>query len=236
MLKYYKNNLVLQSVSNGFSRSFPIFLGYIPVGIAFGVLALNIGLSPFLTLFMSGFMIGASAQLIAIQLIAIGTDAWVIVVTTFIINLRHMLMASYIAPELKHWNRSEIYLFSFGLTDEAFALHSSSISDDKFEKIEAITINMLGYLAWFLGTILGVFAEAILSKFNFISLDYSLTAMFIALIILLTDTVKKLIICLTAGFGAVVLALFNTSHWNALIVAIIAATLGLVIDKWKINH
>ncbi len=76
----------------------PIALGYIPVGFAYGVLAQKAGLSAFNTVLMSIIGYAGSAQLIVVGLIAAGISPLSIIVTTVIVNLRHMLMSAALSP------------------------------------------------------------------------------------------------------------------------------------------
>ena len=117
------DELVDGSWWTGVARSMPILFGYIPVGFAFGVLALQAGLSPLNTVLMSLMVLGASSQLIAIQLLSTAVPILTVVLTTLLVNLRHMLMSASLSPHLRSWRRFEIALFAYGLTDEAFALH-----------------------------------------------------------------------------------------------------------------
>ena len=94
-------------VLSGISKSTPIILGYIPVGFAFGILALEAGLSAANTILMSAMVLGAASQLVAVGQIVAGVPAPTVVATTFIVNLRHMLMSSALAPHLKGWPGGE---------------------------------------------------------------------------------------------------------------------------------
>ncbi len=78
----------------GMVQAVPIVLGYIPVGFAYGVLAQKAGLSAFNTLLMSIIVYAGSAQLIAVGLVSSGLAPLSIIITTFIVNLRHMLMSA----------------------------------------------------------------------------------------------------------------------------------------------
>ena len=100
-------------------------LGYVPVGFAYGVLARKAGISGINTVLMSLLVYAGSAQLIAVGLFAASTSALSIIITTFVVNLRHLLMASAIAPYLKRWRKYELAAFAYELTDETFAVHSA---------------------------------------------------------------------------------------------------------------
>lgn len=185
---------------------------------------------------MSTLVLGAASQLIAIQLIGIGAEFWIIIATTLIVNLRHMLMASYLAPHLKTWHWGEISVFSFGLTDEAFALHSARVADGELHKAEAITINMMSLISWILSTALGVAAGPLLLSHRAIALEFALPAMFIVLLVLLVNSARMLSVAVLAAGLAVAAKLADIAHWNVLLATLVAATIGLGIDKWKAKN
>lgn len=108
---------------SAFRQTLPIILGYVPVGFAYGVLAQKSGLSGINTILMSLLVFAGSAQLIAVGLFAAKAAPLAIVATTFVVNLRHLLMSAALAPYLRGWSKSRLALFSYQLTDETFALH-----------------------------------------------------------------------------------------------------------------
>ena len=85
----------------GLNAGWPICLGYLPIGMAFGVLAQKAGLTPLQIGLMSIMVFAGSAQFIAVAMLAGGASAPAIITTTFVVNLRHMLMSSALAVYLR---------------------------------------------------------------------------------------------------------------------------------------
>ena len=110
--------------TSGVSQALPIVFGYVPIGIAFGILAQKAGISTVNTLLMSLIVYAGSSQLIAVGLFGAGVPPVSIILTTFVVNLRHMLMSAAVAPYLKGWRKVELASFAYELTDETFAVHS----------------------------------------------------------------------------------------------------------------
>ncbi len=151
-----ENNEVKSSRSQrpwlqGMVQAVPIVLGYIPVGFAYGVLAQKVGLSAFNTLLMSIIVYAGSAQLIAVGLVSSGLAPLSIIITTFIVNLRHMLMSAAISPHLQSWRKSELAAFAYELTDESFALHATRMDGQERPKGETLAINVTAQASWVLG-------------------------------------------------------------------------------------
>lgn len=108
---------------DGMVGAWPICLGYVPIGMALGVLARQAGLTPFDIGLMSLLVFAGSAQFICVAMIGEGASALSIILTTFVINFRHVLMSSSLAPHLYGVRRSFLALFAYGVTDESYAIN-----------------------------------------------------------------------------------------------------------------
>jgi len=94
-----------------------------------------------------------------------------------------MLMAAALAPYLAGWRRRYLAFFSYHLTDETFALHSSRAIDLKECKEEALSLNITAQFSWVMGTGFGVVASGLIGDVKPLGLDYALAAMFIGLLV-----------------------------------------------------
>ncbi|HED23522.1 MAG TPA: branched-chain amino acid ABC transporter permease [Firmicutes bacterium] len=216
----------------GMVRAVPIILGYLPVGLAFGVLATTNGLSPFGALGMSIFVFAGSAQLISVGMIGAGANVAAITTTVFLVNLRHLLMSAYLAPYLKRLKIWQLALFSYELTDETFAVHSAFFRRSGVPpSAELFALNHSSHLAWIIGTILGVWIGG---RINFdieaIGIDYALPAMFIALLVMQIDNVRRVFIALLAAAIGLFLYLAGMSQFYIIAATVIAATAGVIME------
>lgn len=220
----------------GVSRALPITLGYVPIGFAYGVLAQKAGLSAFNTLAMSIFVYAGSSQLIAVGLFAAGAAPLSIILTTFIVNLRHMLMTSALAPYLSRWRRFELSTFAYEVTDESFALHAVEFPriapDGGPDPIESIALNMTAQISWVLGGWLGMVAGGLITDIKFFALDYALPAMFIALLMMQIKDRVQIIVAIVTGILAVILLLAGLDQWYVIAATLIGATLGVMVEQW----
>ncbi len=211
----------------------PIILGYIPIGFAYGVLAKSQGLSGFNTLAMSVLVFAGSAQLIAVGLIGAGASAVSIILTTFVVNLRHLLMSAALSPHLKGWSKPLLALFSFELTDESFAVHSARFpSGGAVDKGETFRINAMAQAAWVCGTALGVLAGDAITDVRPIALDYALPAMFIALPAGQLKGKTHVCAALAAGAVSTGLTLMGVTQWGVIIATITAALAATAWKEW----
>jgi 4-azaleucine resistance transporter AzlC len=216
----------------GMARAGPIVLGYIPIGFAFGVLARKAGISSLNVLLMSLLVYAGSAQLIAVGLIAGGVSPLSIILTTFVVNLRHLLMSAALSPFLKRWRPPELAAFAYELTDETFAVHSARFASGIMGKAASFATNVTAQASWVLGTGLGILAGRYIPDVRSLALDYALPALFIALLVLQIKNRVQLGVALLAGLLAVGLAAAGWTQWNVIGATLIAATAGVVVEQW----
>ena len=107
---------------NGIKAELPILMGVVPFGLIYGVAARSAGIPPLAGQSMSFIVFAGSAQFVTAQLIGAGVPAGIIILTAFIVNLRHALYSASLAPYLKRLNTRWRMLLAYLLTDEAYAV------------------------------------------------------------------------------------------------------------------
>jgi len=169
--------------NDGLKAAIPIAIGYIPIGITFGLLARSAGIPNHITLMMSLVIFAGASQFVGINLIALGTSYWEIVLTTFILNLRHLLMSASLSQRITHGTSKGILaLLSFGITDETFTV--ASFREEAQLKPEFLAgLNLLAFSAWNAGTWMGFFLAAGLAEAVKNSMGIALYVMFIGLLV-----------------------------------------------------
>ncbi len=193
---------------SGVRAQLPILLGTAPFGMIYGIAAVEAGLPPAVALGMSAIVFAGSAQFIAAQLFAGGAPGLVIVLTTFIVNLRHMLYSASVAPYVSHLPLRWRYLLAFLLTDEAYAVTITRYR--QAAPAQAARSNghwfFLGagltlWVSWQASTAAGVLLGSQVPAGW--SLDFTLALTFIALLVpALTDR-PAILAALAAGLAAV---------------------------------
>lgn len=216
----------------GVSQALPIVLGYVPIGIAYGILAQKAGLSAWNTMLMSLIVFAGSSQLIAVGLFEAGAPGLSVILTTFVVNLRHLLMSAAVAPYLKRWRKAELAAFAYELTDETFAVHSVRFAAHGPNQAEAFTINLIAQAAWLLGSWLGLMVGGLISDARPLALDYALPAMFIALLVMQIKDRVQIGVAVLTGLLAVGLLLAGVNQWNVILATLAGASVGVGIEKW----
>lgn len=220
---------------SGVRQALPIVLGYIPVGFAYGVLAQKSGLGLFNAIAMSVIVFAGSAQLIGAGLFGAAASPFTLIITTFVVNLRHLLMSAALAPKLKGWKKWQIALFGYELTDETFALHTMRMAEITPPKLETFAVNITSQSSWVLGSLTGYLAGGQIADVRPVGLDFALPAMFIALLVPQVVKPVYLTMAVLAGGLSVTLYLLGFSQSHVIIATIVAATVGVGVEQWMIN-
>jgi 4-azaleucine resistance transporter AzlC len=224
---------IRQSILRGLSRTWAMALGYLVIGFSVAATAFAAGFSPAKVVGMSTFVYAGTSQLIATGLLAAGAGLGAVIATTFIVNLRHLLMSSSLAPNLRDLNRWEVAAFTASLSDEAFALHSTHFADGKKQsRAELFTVNITLHICWVLGAVAAVCLKLDESYLKVLGLDYAPAAMFIALLALLSRDNMQRIIMVVCGALSVVLVRLGVGPQSVLISTILGASLGAWGETW----
>lgn len=217
-------------VKEGLNAGWPICLGYLPIGMAFGVLAQKAGLTPFQIGLMSIIVFAGSSQFIAISMLASGASAVAIVITTFVVNLRHVLMSSALAVYLRGAHRGLLSLYAYGVTDESFAVNLPRFNDHAWSLPRALVVNHAANLTWFVSTVTGAIGGRFIPE-GALGIDYALNAMFICLLIYQIRKSIHLLTAVMAGVSAVGLALLIPGNIHIVLASIGAATAGVILQR-----
>lgn len=240
----------------GIKAALPILFGVLPFGMIYGVLARAAGMPPVATQAASWIVFAGSAQFIMTQLVGAGTPALVIVLTVFVVNLRHALYSASMAPYLKRLRPAWKWVLSYLLTDEAYAVsivHYAQTSQISGEAAENSKVNLAGgpvnpgasltfrdvrhcfllgaglalWITWQLSTAAGVFLGAVVPESW--SLDFTLALTFIALVTPVLKDRASLAAALSAG--AVAVLAFAMPYRLGLLTAALAGILvGLLVE------
>jgi 4-azaleucine resistance transporter AzlC len=208
----------------------PIVLGFVPVGFAYGVLAVKCGISALNTVLMSVLVFAGSAQLIAVGLLAAGASPLSVVLTAFVVNLRHLLMSAAMAPWLSAWPRRMLAFFCFQMTDETFALHLSRFQRGDTDRGVTLGVNLTAQAAWVAGSVLGALSGSLIGDVRPLGLDFALPAMFIALFCGQLKGRSHLLAGLAAAGLALALPSLGLGQWSVLAATALAATLGMAAE------
>ena len=219
---------ITSSVVKGVRQAFPIVLGYVPIGVAYGLLAQRAGLSLWSTLGLSLFVCAGASQFMAVSMLLRGVEAAVIIGTTFIVNFRHVLMSASLAPSLGSWKTWQRLLLGGTLTDESFVMHSLNFSRDDLDPISAVTLNSAAYIVWAATGVAGHSLGVMIANPEAWGLDFALPAMFVGLLVSACANKPAVAAAVVGGTVSVGLHLVNAGSWAAFFGALAGATAGVL--------
>ncbi len=219
-----------QVVRDGMVGAWPICLGYFPIGMALGVLARQAGLSAFDIGLMSLLVFAGSAQFIGVAMIGEGASMLSIILTTFVVNFRHVLMSSSLAPHMYGVRRSFLALFAYGVTDESYAINMTRFRQGGWDRWRALVLHHTANTTWFVASVTGALAGSLIPQGAF-GIDFALPAMFLALLVYQIQSRIHIITGLIAVIVSVVCYLTIPGDGYAVIAAVTAATCGYLLQR-----
>jgi 4-azaleucine resistance transporter AzlC len=218
----------------GIRAALPIVLGFIPVGIAFGVLARQSGLTTLETGAMSLMVYAGASQFIAVGMLAAGAAALPIIFTTFLVNLRHFLMSSTISSHFKQNSLPKTAVIAFELTDESFAVAMSDTSKIDGRPSYLFGLQVTSQIAWVTGTMIGALFGSLVNSTSY-GFPFALPALFICLLVIQLKTRVHIAVMLLAGALSVAFKFLLPGNWNLVLAAVLASTAGIWLAA-KENH
>lgn len=223
---------------SGVRAELPILVGVLPFGLIYGALAIQAKIPARPALAMSSIVLAGSAQFVATQLLGAGAPAAVILLTTFVVNLRHMLYSASVAPHLKPLRSLWKWLLAYLLTDEAYAvsiMHYTTGSGIRDQGTDDRHWYFLGagialWITWQVSTAAGIFLGAqIPTGWH---LDFALPLTFMALARpAITDRPTQ-----TAALTAGTVAVAATSlplRLGLVLATLLGITAGLSLELWN---
>ncbi len=212
-------------LSQAFAYSIPVLLGYVTIGIAFGLLLSDAGYPWYLALVMSLIIYAGAAQFIAVGLFAAGASLWEAVLVIFVVNARHMAYSMTMLSRFEKAGRLKPYLI-FALTDETFALLSSLPEDGLSPAGKTrlmFYVSALNQLYWTTGSVVGALAGALI-PFKIEGLSFALTALFVVLMVEQILRIKRwrpFLIAAIVGSAASVLLPARVSLLSAMALSLV---------------
>ena len=215
-------------IKTALKTSLPILFGFIPLGIAFGLLFQELNYPWYFASLMGIIVYAGAAQFMAIGLLAAGVGLVEIAMSTFLLNSRHMFYGIAFLESFGNWNLRKLYMI-FGLTDETYALMTSINIPKGFDKKKYFFfITLFAQIYWVLGCTIGALSSEILS-FNTEGMEFAATALFVVLLIEQWIMVKRLLPFMIGFIASFIALVFFIDHM--LIVAIIISIGSILIFR-----
>ena len=163
-----------------FPATVPVLMGYLAIGMAFGLMLEAIGYNFIWAFFMSVTIYAGSGQYLGVELLGTAAALGSVALLTFIINFRHLVYGLSMLEKFKGMGLRKLYMI-FSLTDETYALLSSARVPERVDPhAYYFAIAVLDHCYWIAGSVIGSVAGALLG-FDTTGIDFAMTALFIVI-------------------------------------------------------
>lgn len=221
----------------GMNSAGPIFMGYFPIAVTFGLIVKSAGLPGYMALFMSMTNFTGATQFISTNMLLSGISIWNILLTTFMINARYFLMSLCIANKLPRGISSKVKgAIAFGITDEVFVL---AMTKKDMNLNFLFGSQMISWAGWVGGTFVGIVAADFLPGSILESTGIAIYIMFLGLILPAVKDSKE--ITIVASLGIMISSIFFYTpalknfigNWRIIITIVLTAAIGALIFPVK---
>ena len=161
----------------------PAMVAAIPFGLLYGTLAVAKGMAPIEVTLMSALVFAGGAQFAAIEIWTYPVPIWALVLSTALINARHVLMGASLAPKLVNFTRRRLFLGFFTLADENWALAERRALVGRVTPRYFFTMGAVFWTNWVVWSSLGAMLGPALGDPARLGADFAFTAIFISLIV-----------------------------------------------------
>lgn len=209
----------------------PLGVSVFSLGLVYGVMALQAGLSFAEGAAMSLLVFAGASQFIAVGMIGTGATAGAIIITTLLVNMRHLLLGASLGQYLRKEKSGKLAVLAHLLTDESYAL-----SIMRFQQRPPTAVYYLGagltiYVTWQIGTLLGMAMGTSITDVEKYGLDFMFFATLIGMVVPQIKNKNLLMVCLVAAVTSVVGAMLIPGNWYIIIAALVAAAVGMAGEK-----
>jgi predicted branched-subunit amino acid permease len=210
----------------GARRGVPVFVASSPFALLFGALAVQTGFSVGEAVFMSASIYAGASQMVGIELFGQAIPAWVVVLSIFAVNFRHILYSAAIGRHIDHWSPIQKAVGFFFLVDPQFA--------EAERKAEAGgTIGFVWYMGmatpiyvfWIISTLLGALFGRLIPDTHALGLDYLLPIYFVGLLMGFRKRAMWLPVVIASGGAAMIAYHYVGSPWHVSIGALVGIVL-----------
>lgn len=169
-----------KALAAAFPVTLPVLMGYLSIGIAFGLMLQRAGYNFIWAFFMSLTIYAGSGQYLGVELLSTAAALGTVALMTLLINFRHLVYGLSMLEKFRGMGWRKLYMI-FSLTDETYALLAGAkapvgVSPKRFY----FAIAVLDQLYWVVGSIIGGIAGGLLTL-DITGIDFAMTALFVVI-------------------------------------------------------
>ena len=226
----------LKTLTKGILDVSPLMIPVFPFGIIYGVIGMELGIGPYMTVGLSIIIFGGASQIVLLQLFSGGASSLVILSSVGAVNSRHLLYGAVLSEHISTMKLTWKIILSYVMVDQAFAVSNSYFKKNKKNPNKHYHLLGAGFTCWVIwqiSTIFGIVLGSVVPEELGLSFTISLT--FLALLINDFRKLKNIIVMLVSGIVATVG--FNLIPFKAYIIvsALSALTVATLLTLTKIK-
>lgn len=226
-----------QQFTRGLELGIPVFLGYVPVGMAFGVLARTAGFEVWQAVACSLAAFAGAGQFIGLSVLTSGAGVGPALIATAVVNTRYVLFSTTMSPHVRHVPKPVLTWLAYSLTDETFAINIADNRSGLATHASMAGVGVTSLSGWALGTLVGAVGATWIGDPSRWGVDFAMPAMFSALFVALAEDRRHIIVGLFAAGLALGLPLLSAvgisipGAWTIVIASMAAATVASVVYR-----
>jgi predicted branched-subunit amino acid permease len=216
---------------SGVKRSIPIAISVAPFGVLFGALAVENGFSMVEALLFSGLLFAGASQMVGIELFGQQVAPWLIVVSIFAVNFRHVLYSAALAQHLKQFPPLQKWFAYFFLTDPQYADTELAARKGQLTFSGYMGLASTVYILWVIETGIGAWFGQLISAYYSIGIDFFLPIYFLGLVMSFRGRNNWVPVIIASGIASSVALFVVGSPWHVSIGAIAGVAVAAIIYK-----
>ena len=199
-----KKHTIFKALKAAFPHTVPVLLGYVFVGIAFGMLLQSKGYGAPWAALMGVAIYAGSMQFVTVNFLAGGFSLISIALMTLLVNLRHIFYSLTMIDRMKDIRGAKKKYMIYALTDETYSLLCSiKIPPDTDKGWFYFFVSALDQCYWVVGSVIGSLAGTLI-PFNAKGIDFAMTALFIVILVEQLKSSKNYLVALIGAGCALV--------------------------------
>ena len=169
-----------KTLAAAFPLTVPVLMGYLAIGIAFGLMLQSAGWGVGWAALMSLTIYAGSGQYLGVSLLAAGAPLAQVAFLTLMVNFRHLVYGLSMLEKFRGMGWRKLYMI-FSLTDETYALLSSAKAPEEVDEHRFFfAVALLDQSYWVLGSVIGSLLGSALG-FDTTGVDFAMTALFLVI-------------------------------------------------------
>ena len=172
-------NLDMSKLRKCIQLTLPVCLGYVPLGIAFGMLLSDAGYGVFWSFLMATTIFAGSMQFVMVALLSSSVSLVSVALLTFLVQSRHLFYGLSLVERYRHYPLLKRLYMIFSLTDETYSLVSSM---DAKEDDLLFMVSLLNHVYWIFGCVLGSLLKNLI-PFDTAGFEFAMTALFVCIVV-----------------------------------------------------